>query len=100
MTTAEERYIKELVHSNDRRFVILKAAEECNELATILIQSVTKLQNEDVNCIANEISDVEIQLVALKELYGITNASMDRRHSDKISKLISYKSKLANFGQI
>ncbi len=100
MTKAEEEFIKQLSYTNDRRFVILKCAEELNELSTILIQSVTKVQNENVNHISEEIADVEIQLLALKTLYGITNNRLNELHSNKIAKLISYKSKLVNFGQI
>ncbi len=108
MNKAEEEYIKSLSHSNDRRFVLLKAAEELSELsiessklATTLIQAVTKPQTLNVNNLSNEIADVQIQLVAVRELFGIFEKKISELETEKIAKLIMYKGILKEqFGQI
>lgn len=95
-----EEFIKSLSHTNDRRFVILKAAEELNELATVLIQSVTKPQQTSEAILIAEIADVEIQLIALKELLQLSPDVLDYVKTSKINKLKLYKDVIPNFGQI
>lgn len=103
----EEEFIKGLSHTNDRTFIIVKAAEECSELNTALLQSLTKPDQYDPMAILSEIVDVKIQLIALEELLLVEGHLGDDisiiitgQTSKKIEKLKKYKANIKNFGKI
>ena len=67
-----ESYLNELhkknVAINGKPWHLLKLAEECNELATAILQWTTK--GADELFIQKEAGDVEIALCHLREIYG------------------------------
>lgn len=70
MENSKEKIIQYLVENNTREFNILKTIEECNELALILTQSLTKPHKVTEDHIIEEIGDVKIRLKILSKLYS------------------------------
>ena len=74
-----------LKNGNSKEYTLLKTAEELQELALILIQSVTKDNEIDDQDIIDEIGDVLIRINILREFFP----------EDRIQERIEYK--LKNF---
>jgi NTP pyrophosphatase (non-canonical NTP hydrolase) len=72
-----------LKNGNSREYTLLKTAEELQELALILIQSVTKDNEIDDQDIIDEIGDVLIRVNILREFFP----------EDRIQERIEYKLK-------
>ena len=72
-----------LKNGNSREYTLLKTAEELQELALILIQSVTKDTEIDDQDIIDEIGDVLIRINVLREFFP----------EDRIQERIEYKLK-------
>lgn len=72
-----------LKNGNSREYTLLKTAEELQELALILIQSVTKDNEIDDQDIIDEIGDVLIRINILREFFP----------EDRIQERIEYKLK-------
>jgi len=72
-----------LKNGNSREYTLLKTAEELQELALILIQSVTKDNEIDDQDIIDEIGDVLIRVNVLREFFP----------EDRIQERIEYKLK-------
>lgn len=94
------KFLKDLAHTNDKKFTILKAAEELNELSTVLIQSLTKPQNITEEMILAEMADVEVRLITLKELLQITPEIMEYAKTFKVLEIIEHQKTVSNFGKI
>lgn len=73
---------------NDYEYNLLKASEECQELALALLQYVNKPNKVDKQEIIDEIGDVQIRLEILKELFD--KKSVKKRVKYKIGKFKSY----------
>lgn len=89
MTQKQEELIEYIVKNNDRRFNLLKAAEEMQELSLALIQKMTKEDKYDDNKIIDEIGDVEIRLAILKKIFPLEK--IEKRVDYKLSKYQEYK---------
>jgi NTP pyrophosphatase (non-canonical NTP hydrolase) len=72
-----------LKNGNSKEYTLLKTAEELQELALILIQSVTKDNEIDDQDIIDEIGDVLIRVNILREFFP----------EDRIQERIEYKLK-------
>lgn len=72
-----------LKNGNSKEYTLLKTAEELQELALILIQSVTKDNEIDDQDIIDEIGDVLIRVNVLREFFP----------EDRIQERIEYKLK-------
>jgi NTP pyrophosphatase (non-canonical NTP hydrolase) len=72
-----------LKNGNSKEYTLLKTAEELQELALILIQSVTKDTEIDDQDIIDEIGDVLIRINVLREFFP----------EDRIQERIEYKLK-------
>lgn len=83
--------INKVVINNTLKFTSLKAAEECSELAAVLLQSVNKKKVYPIKDIIEEIGDVELRLKILKRQLNIERAVKFRENS-KLSKLNGYLS--------
>lgn len=67
---SNQEVIKFLATTNDYRYNLLKALEECSELVTALAQKLTKEEIVLDQTITDEIGDVQIRIQVLKELFG------------------------------
>jgi len=82
MKKLEKQFIfNHLIEKNERDFNILKTAEELQELALALIQSVTKESIIDDSQIIEEIGDVKIRMKVLETMFD----------KQKIKDRINYK---------
>ena len=61
---------KYLAKHNDPKYNHTKAAEELNELATVLLQRVNKAKSVSSDKIIEELGDVEFRIGILKEIYS------------------------------
>lgn len=85
MTQEEANYIIDVLHArNGNQYNLLKAAEECQELALALTQKVTKFNKPDDQEIIDEIGDVIIRVEILKRMYDIDKiqARIDKKLAD------------------
>ena len=57
--------------TKEQKFILLKCAEELNELSARLLQAVNKPDKAYYNKICGEIGDVDQRLLDLKELLQI-----------------------------
>ena len=80
--------IKYLVENNDYKYNLLKAAEELNELSTILLQYVNKDNKVDKQKIIEEIGDSIIRIKVLKKLFN--RKKVKERIKFKLNKFRSY----------
>ena len=80
--------IKYLVDNNDYKYNLLKAAEECTELALVLTQMALKENKVDKQEVIDEIGDVQIRLKVLKHLFS--KRKIKKRMQYKLDKLKSY----------
>lgn len=80
--------IKYLVENNDYKYNLLKAAEELNELSTILLQYVNKDNKVDKQKIIEEIGDSIIRIKVLKKLFS--KKKVKERIKFKLDKFRSY----------
>lgn len=86
--------VKHLADTNDYHYNLLKAAEECNELAELLIKSVTKAgtkKEPSKQSVIEEIGDVQIRIDVLKHLF-----SEDEVNLRVVNKLKKYENYIAN----
>ncbi len=82
-----EKYISDIVKSSGFEYVHMKAIEECNELATVLMQKLTKFGSPkapDDQSVIDEIGDVEIACAKLRILYD--SGRVDKRVREKLAK--------------
>lgn len=77
---------KHLAETNEYNYNILKAIEECTELATILTQHLTKGCN--YQDIIDEIGDVKLRVKVLENLFN--KDSIDKRIAHKAKKIEGY----------
>lgn len=78
--------IKILAETNDRQYNILKAIEECQELALILTQHLSKGAPD--NKIIEEIGDVQFRVKVLSKLFD--KKAIKARYKHKVSKCQEY----------
>lgn len=85
MTTLTKDHVK-IAKKHGLNRCALKAAEELNELATVLIQTITKktITNEQIT---NEIGDVQYRLNLLKHYFN--EEDIDKREKYKLEKSLS-----------
>jgi len=72
--------VSQLAKTNDYDYNLLKAAEECTELAEVLLKKVTKkggLKEPSDASVIEEIGDVQIRINILTEMFG-RGAVLDR----------------------
>jgi NTP pyrophosphatase (non-canonical NTP hydrolase) len=77
-----------LKYGNSKEYTLLKTAEELQELALILIQSVTKDTEIDDQSIIDEIGDVLIRLNVLREFFP--EEEIQERIEYKLKKFYKY----------
>lgn len=78
--------IKILAETNDRTYNILKAIEECQELALILTQHLSKGASDDK--IIEEIGDVKFRVKVLEHLFD--KDAINARCKHKVLKCQQY----------
>lgn len=66
-------FLKRVVHNADREYSLNKAAEECLELAMVLVQQVNKPDKNYIREIEEEISHVSMRLLMISELFDKSN---------------------------
>ena len=66
-------FLRRVVVNADKDYTLRKAAEECMELATALLQQVNKPTKNYTNEIEEEISHVSMRLLMISELYNKEN---------------------------
>ena len=88
----DNEFLKRIVHNADADYTLRKAAEECMELATVLLQQVNKPTKNYTREIEEEISHVTMRVLMLSEKYDKENiqeqvsrkvANMKRWERDK-----------------
>lgn len=84
--------IRQNIKIRGKDWCLLKLAEECNELATAIMQYLTK-DNLETN-IQKEMADVKIALKALKIIYG--NRIINDGIQNKIEKIDRKNEELKN----
>lgn len=84
----DKKLIKYLVKNNDYKYNLLKAAEELNELSTILLQYVNKDNKIDEQKIIEEIGDSIIRIRVLKKLFN--KKKINSRINFKLKKFKNY----------
>lgn len=82
----DKELIKYLAETNDRNYNLLKASEECQELALILTQFISKGASD--KDIIEEIGDVLFRVDVLKHLFDKNKIS--KRKAYKINKCKEY----------
>lgn len=83
-----KKLLQEIIdYNNDGAYVLTKAAEECSELTTILLQKLLKPAKVDNQDVIDEIGDVYIRLKMLTMQIG----------KEKVQARIDYK--LAKYAQ-
>jgi len=89
MTQEEANHIIDVLHArNGNQYNLLKAAEECQELALALIQKVTKVNKPDDQEIIDEIGDVMIRVEILQKIFS--QDLIRKRVEEKLSKFQTY----------
>lgn len=86
--------VKQIAESNIYSYNLLKAAEECTELAEVLLKKSLKAgtkKEPDNQSIIDEIGDVQIRLDILKEMFGPDNVNL--RIVKKLKKYEEYLQK-------
>jgi NTP pyrophosphatase (non-canonical NTP hydrolase) len=84
--------VEAVVKNNTLQFTMSKTAEECSELATVLLQGINKRHDFPKKQIIEEIGDVEWRIKILKKHLGIEKEVEDRINYKK-EKLKSYLEK-------
>lgn len=84
----DKELIKYLADNNDYKYNLLKAAEECQELALVLTQMALKEDKVKKQEVIDEIGDVEIRIKVLKHFFS--KDKIKTRFQFKIDKLKSY----------
>lgn len=79
--------ISHLYRNNSKRYNLLKAAEELQELALAITQSITKADGNNDNII-EEIGDVDIRLGVVRKYYS--KAKIKKRIDYKIGKIANH----------
>jgi NTP pyrophosphatase (non-canonical NTP hydrolase) len=95
--------IAALARTNSREYNYLKAAEELNELAEVLLKKVTKkggVKEPSDKSVIEEIGDVEIRVAILKELFDPTGELVEKRIVDKVIKYEEYLEQGKYIGKI
>lgn len=90
--------IQTLADTNSYDYNITKAAEELNELATILLQYYNKPNKVKLKDITDEIGDVKIRLKILEKLFD--SKEIQDRVDHKIGKFKEYLEKGEYVGKI
>lgn len=85
---------KTLVEHNTYEYNLLKAAEEFQELALILIQRVNKPKKVKSKMITDEIGDAKIRLAVLENLFSVKE--IDKRVKQKTKNFEKYKTTFKN----
>jgi hypothetical protein len=80
--------IKHLVDTNDYKYNLLKASEECQELALVLTQLALKPTKVNTQEVIDEIGDVRIRLKILKHLFN--DNDVKQRIKFKLNKFKEY----------
>lgn len=94
-------YLNNHINEVSGKFTIAKTLEECNELAVVLAQILTKPHKQVRNDLTSEIADVELFLSCLKKTLNINKVEILLKKEEKIIKLTQLKIKYApNFGQL
>lgn len=84
----KNQIIEKLSVHNTKNYNLLKASEECQELALILLQKLTKPARVNDQQIINEIGDVIVRIKVLKRFYS--KKKINQRVNDKLSNLDTY----------
>lgn len=95
---SKKRLIKKLTEANNYEYNLLKAAEECQELALALTQKALKpykVKNEEIT---DEIGDVKIRLKMLENLFD--KSTIKKRVNFKLNKFKGYLEKGKYGGRI
>lgn len=66
-------FLKRIVLNADRDYTLRKTAEECMELATVLLQQVNKPTKKYTNEIEEEMSHVTMRILMISELFDKDN---------------------------
>lgn len=88
MTKEELEIITTLVETNDYDYNLLKAAEEFQELALVLIQTVLKKKKVDPQEVIDEIGDCKIRMKIIEEFFD--KEKVKTRITYKIAKFSEY----------
>ncbi len=89
MTDKQNEIIDIITKRNDPQYNLIKAAEECSELATVLLQFALKPGKVDKQEVIDEIGDVKIRCAILKRIFG--KEEIEKRINHKLSKYAEYK---------
>ena len=82
-------FIKRIAVNADRDYTLRKAAEECLELATVLLQQVNKPSKNYTKNIEEEISHVSMRMLMISELFDKNN--IQREFNSKIGYLRNWE---------
>lgn len=80
--------INHLIKENDRKYNLLKAAEELQELSLVLTQMALKEKKVKDQEVIDEIGDVKIRLAVLEGMFS--QLKIKRRIRYKLTKFRSY----------
>jgi len=84
----KKEIIKHLADTNDYKYNLLKASEECQELALVLTQLALKPTKVDTQEVIDEIGDVQIRLKILKHFFN--DDDVKQRINYKLNKFKEY----------
>lgn len=85
----DQKIIDYLFEKNGNQYNLLKAAEECSELATVLLQKALKPNKVKDQEILDEIGDTYIRLEVLKKMFS--EQKINERIDYKLSKFKEHK---------
>ena len=83
MTMDRKEKIKEIVIHYGTKTQRLKAIEELTELAEVLIKDINKREYHRAD-VREEVADVQIMLLQLKEIYRFTDEELEKMIDSKI----------------
>lgn len=66
-------FLKRITTNQDKDYILRKTAEECMELATVLLQQVNKPSKNYKNAIEEEISHVTMRILMISEMFDKKN---------------------------
>lgn len=90
MNEEQKQLIERITTYNDHRYNLLKASEECQELALVLTQYTLKPDKVNTQEIIDEIGDVAIRLEILKNIFK--EQDINDRIDFKLTKFNTYMS--------
>ena len=84
----DKEVIQYLALNNNKKYNLLKCAEELSELQTVLLQNINKEKEIDIQHIIDEIGDCIIRLSVLKLIYN--KSLIEERINYKLNKFRIY----------